>query len=474
MRLTVGMALVTIAVGAMSVRVQQPPPRLFSDEEVRNVMSYWAEPGRYRVEAPPGVIKTGPLQVRLSPAASQWLWNYNKARGIGKTPPTETPPPLTPDEKEWEKWIDAKVAHDRWEAAKRCSELNSAITGKRVVFDEIQNPEPAHPGPIPASLFALAGDPPPFATTVVPLSHVVRFDEKTRMTNQDNTPMRPRYAYYRFPQGVMHSGKRIRERPKKELDSLFGDADVTKSEQKVLAAVSMLEGGFESVNTYDTGFVSVGFIQFACLKDGAGSLGQVLRRYKNSSPKEFQKDFRAFGLDVTEEGSLVAIDPATGAELKGADAAKKIIDDKRLIAVFQRAGERSRDFRVAQIAVAKALYYPGSDEVKITVGGRELTGKVSDFVNSEAALATLLDRKVNTGKLEPLADVLSYCAEQCAAKSLKDLSKYERDIAAMLKYRKDYLADDSLTQPGPSLLAKRDYEEILSRRGARSGRKPPK
>lgn len=465
---------VLAAVGALGLGWQSVPQRRFSPEEVAKIAAHWRADGRYTVRAPAEASKAGPWQVRLSVEGSTWLWNYNRARGVGKGPPTLDPEPKNPDEESWEKWIDAKVARDRWLAAKAAATLNAAVLGKESSRDAARDPEPPDPGPIPQSLLALAGNPPPFAAPIVPLVHEVRFEGKTVVRYTDNPPMRARYAYYRFSQGVMHVGKKVRDTPAEELDSLFKEAGVTPSERKVMAAVSMLEGGFESVNTYDTGFVSVGFIQFACLKDGAGSLGQVLLRHKKRSASQFEADFRRFGLDVTDQGALVALDPSTGAELVGAEAAGKIIDDKRLIAVFQRAGEFSRSFRVAQVLVAKEQYYPASDEVRVDLGnGKALTGKVSEFVRSEAGMATLMDRKVNTGKLDFLPEVLSYCAERAGAKSLKDLAKYERDIAALMKFRTDYLADTSLSQPGPSLLAKRDYEELASRRASRNARRPP-
>ncbi len=483
---------------------------LFSDRERDEVLRFWSQPGRYDVGLPKEAATSGPFQVRLTVAGSSWLWNYAKTRGIpkgqsisdfglrisqssgkraqatekGLTP--QTPPSVTNQTEGgasgtqsairnpqseipiWENWIDAKVAYDRWLAAKACASLNAAVLGKPFPVPDLE-PEP---GPIPESLLALAGNPPAFAEPATPAEHRVRFDDR-EIVYVDNRPMRPRYAYYRFPQGVQQFGKRVRDLTAKDLKQLFEEAGVTESERKVMAAVSMLEGGFESVNTYDSGFVSVGLIQFACLNDGAGSLGQLLRRHKADNPRNFQADFRRFGIDVTPEGTLVALDLTTGAELTGVESARKIIDDKRLIAVFQRAGEASRWFRIAQIRVARDLYYPGSDSVAVQVGEKVLKGRISEFAKSEAALAVLMDRKVNTGKLEGLEDVLAYCAEACGAKSLKDLAPYERDIAAFMKFRAEYLADPSLSQPGPGLLAKRDYEAIASRRAQRSARKPP-
>lgn len=457
-----------LAIGATPQEPLQEP--LFTRDERLKVLEYWANPERYASSLPSNASKVGVWQVRLSEKASKWLWDYRKALNLPKIPPGEVPPPLTPEQQGWENWIDARVAWDRWQAGKTSEERNAQRQGRKPAFDE---PQPPNPGPIPAALFNLAGEPPAFADVVSPSAHRIRFDDGVQIDYVDNPNMRPRYAYYRFPQGVMHAGNRVRDMAPAELERLFEEAGVTASERRVMAVVSLLEGGFESVNTYDTGFVSVGFIQFACLSGGAGSLGQVLLKLKSEKPDEFQTHFRRLGIDVTPSGQLAAISLLNGEELWGPRAAQAIIDDKRLIAVFQRAGQVSRAFRVAQIAVAKEQYYPANDAVSVTLSdGRSLSGIVSDFIKSESAMAILMDRKVNTGKLDPLAEVIAFCAEECNAKELKDLSRYERDIAAALKYRKDYLLDASLTQPGPAVDARRNLVE-MSRKGSRAGRTPP-
>ena len=68
--------------------------------------------------------------------------------------------------------------------------------------------------------------------------------------------------------------------PDARLKALFAAAGFTGSEQRVMKAVSRLEGGFDSVNTYDTGFVSIGFIQFITEGEGKGSLLEVLQQEK--------------------------------------------------------------------------------------------------------------------------------------------------------------------------------------------------
>ncbi|MBI5707459.1 MAG: hypothetical protein HZC36_10785 [Armatimonadetes bacterium] len=467
-----GIAVATTLLACVAIgRPQSTAPGLFSDDERSQILAFWSAPGRTSIAPWSDPARGGPWQVRLTADGSLWLWNYNKARGIGKTPPNQVPGAQNEEQRSWEAWIDAKVARDRWEAGKLAESMNAALSGRLPDANPLANPEPPIPGPIPDGLFALGGNPPNMAVAVVPLTYQIDLGEGRRSVLTDHPAMAPRYAYYRFPQGVMLGGRRLKDLPQAELNRLFEAAGVSAKERKAMAAVSSLEGGFESVNTYDTGFVSVGFIQFACLQGGSGSLGKLLLQYKANQPEAFQSDFHRFGVDVSPEGSLVVVDPATGAEVSGQSAARKIIDDKRLIAVFQVAGASSEPFRVAQIAAAKGQFLPSADSVSLTIGSKTLSGKLSDVFRSEAGLATLMDRKVNTGNLEPITDLLAVCAEECGADSLADLAKYERDLCVALRYRKDFLADASLGQPGPAVNSGRDYKALASRRASRNSRK---
>lgn len=417
---------------------------VFSPPEVSAVLAYWSAPGRYAATATPGAVKSGPWQVRLTPEGSLWLWNYQKAIGAGKAPPTQNPA-TSGANAPWEAWVARKIARDRWLAGRLCSSANATLNP--AFAPPPPEPEPAVPGPIPEDLLAVLGNPPPFAAPVVPMQHIVTFDDGETITYADQVNAGPRYAYFRFPQGVMQAGTPLKSVPAQELDDLYTASGLTPFEQRVMRAVSRHEGGFESVNTYDTGFVSVGFIQFACLEAGSGSLGKVLLRQKTDNLASFEQDFRRFGLDVDEQGRLVVVDAGTGAVLAGSAAARKIIDDKRLIAVFEKAGRRSRAFRLAQILTAKESYYPADDPITVTVAGQTITGKVSDVIRSEAGMATLFDRKVNRGNTDPFRETLARLMEERGITTFEEASSLEREIVKALKYREDFLADPSLSQP---------------------------
>jgi len=183
------------------------------------------------------------------------------------------------------------------------------------------------------------------------------------------------------------------------------------------------------------------------LAEGKADLSNVLRQMKNDDAAAYQSDFRRFGMDVQSDGAITVVDPVTGAELAGNAAVLKIIDDKRLTAVFQRAGRRT-PFRVAQIKVAKSYYWPENDLLRVTLADGAITeGKVSDVVRSEAGIATLLDRKINTGNIRVLSDVVARIMNIHHIKTLSQVAKYEREIIAAMKYRTDFLAEKTLGQP---------------------------
>ena len=414
----------------------------FSNEERAQVISYWNENGRYEIGPRDGSEKNGAWTVRLTPDGSTWLWRYQRFVMKQPLPPTakgDLVPGDTQSQK-WESWVRAKIASDRWRAAQDAARLNGQNAPPETA--------PPFPGLIPAALEKSVGAPPPFAAAVAPRKFTVRFDDGYVAQYHDNiAPGNIRYPYYRFAAGVNSDGVSLRKMPPEQIEKLFARAGMTPFEQHVMRAVSLLEGGFDSINTYDTGFVSVGLLQFASLSDGAGSLGELMRFYKRSDTAHFNNDFRRFGLDVADDGTLIALDPATGSETRGADANAKIIFDKRLIAVFQRAGKQSEAFQIAQLRQAKIRFYPADFQISFALNGQQIGGVVSDVVKSEAGMATLMDRNVNVGNIRLLNTVLPQLMSENHLTVLSQLSPYEREIIRRMKWREDFLENVSLAQP---------------------------
>jgi hypothetical protein len=366
-------------------------------------------------------------------------------------PTLDTTPDINGPYGEWEAWVRNKLAYDQWQAQQRVHLANG--TGRlpsdvRLVAATPEAFAPPAPGMMPERLRQICGDAPPFAEAVSPKTYRVTFDTPDEtFAYTDHVRLRDRYAYYRFPEGVVTYGERLSEMPEAERDTLFRLAGFTPSEQRILSAVSRLEGGFETVQTYDTGYVSVGFIQFVSLEDGRADLAHVLYQMKVAMPAEFDAEFRRFGVDVRADRTLTVVDPNTGAELVGKNAVLRVIHDKRLTAVFQRAG-RHAPFRVAQIQVAKAYYWCNNDPLTVTLGdGTVLTGTIGEVVQSEAGLATLLDRKINTGNLNGFPAVVQRVMLSRGARTFAEAARYEKEIVKAMTYRANFLADTGLGQP---------------------------
>jgi hypothetical protein len=429
------LCLAALAGPPLGVELSVP---LYTEKERSFVTGYWNKPGRYQVS--PNTV----WEVRATPEASTWFHAYRRTVfGNGKLPPgADIRPALDGPYGEWERWVTAKLDYDRWQA-----ERAAATANKQAV--SLFSAAPPQPGPPPATLAASCGNPPAtFIAAVRPNTYHVTFDKpEESFTYTDHVKLRERYAYYRFANGIVTYGTRLSQMPEAEKASLFKAAGFSPAEQRIFSSISQLEGGFETVQTYDTGYVSIGFIQFVTLAEGKHDLSEVLLTMKRDYPKEYADDFRRFGIDVRPDKTLVCVDPDTGRELAGNDAVMKIIEDKRLTAIFQRAG-RKTPFRVAQIKIAKSYYWPQQDALAVTLpDGTPVSGKVGDVVKSEAGIATLLDRKINTGNIRTLPGVVQSVMSTHGCKTLAEAANYEKEIVAALKYRMDFLADASLAQP---------------------------
>jgi len=443
MKITFGVSTIAAALmAAIPVSCDAKVRMGFSESAALGIRRNWADTVTYVVGAPVNASKIGYWQVRLNPEASKWIWNYERSVGRGKVAPATNAVITAEMKTRWDAWVENKVKFDRANCAQIAQSRNIELQGLAQPVPEVAQ----DPGAIPADLAQIMPAPPEFAEVVTPQRHFIVFPD-CKHEFEDNPNMRAKFAYYRFRDGVMDGGQAMRNMPASELQKLLIAAGISESERRVFNAVSILEGGFDSVNTYDTGFVSVGFIQFACLSGGAGSLGQVLLSQKQNDPTTFDNDFKSRGIDVTSKGELIALNLDTGESTFGSNAAAQIIQDKRLIAVFQRAGRVSVPNRLAQLRVAKALYYPAEDQVLVTVDGKLYTAKVKEFIKSEAGMATLMDRKVNTGTFGNLNGVLTDLIRKYKLNTLAQASAYEAEIVRGIKWRRDYLSDTTLSQP---------------------------
>ncbi|MEA2552269.1 MAG: hypothetical protein QOJ65_445 [Fimbriimonadaceae bacterium] len=451
---------------------------LFDAKDRRTVKQTLDKEVHLEVGTPPYADRRGAWQVRLTAEGSKWLYAYSRAKA-----------PADADRSGWASWIDAKYAFDRAAAAQRVAELNGekvasqktkaqpiseydfddegSVGGMEEVPAETVEQSPSKGnddlGPMPDGLRDLLGDAPLFVAAVKPQLYKISFGDEPPVSFIDQAPVRPKYLYFRSGDGVISGGTPIKTLPEDQVRDLCEKAGINESTWRVMRAVSSLEGGFDSINTYDTGYVSVGFIQFTTGQNGNGSLGSVLLQEKTQDPDAFQKDFKRYGIDVTDKGVLAVYDAEHDEELVGKDAVLEVMKDKRLSGVFVRAGKLSEAFRIAQLRLAKDRYYAGDDIVTLKLDEKDVDLRVGDVIKSEAGLAILMDRKVNTGNIRMLSSVLQNVAEECAAKCADDLAAYEDQIVASVRFRRDFLADTTLSQPGAS---ERSLNNLSSRGGS--------
>ena len=456
----------------------RPSETLFSPAEREKIVSWWQTENRYQIELAEMDGQKGPFTARLNPDASTWLLAYTKAvSGSVKVAPTQTAKASNSgDTKGWEDWLSVRIKHDwqtaRAEAQRRNTALLTAPSETLSADDtnagssratlpsrgsrkprrgqDSSTAIPPHPGPAPQSLIDALGAPPVIASVVAPNRHIIHFDIENRTIEMlDNVRLPERYAYYRFPKGVNSVGAPTSNtgNETEQTKELFTEAGLSDTARKAFTAISKLEGTFEASQTYDTGYVSIGFIQFTTGPDGDGSLIRALVDEKTSSPDTFIEDFHRYGIDVTSDGKISVIDPKSGAELIGTDAVKCMVDDPRLVGVFVHAGRYSIKWKAAQVRAAYKVYWPMDAEITLQLAGSPTTCKVSDIVQSEAGITTLLDRKINRGNIREFPDVVNRIAKAHGCATLDEIRLYEKEIVAAMRYRVDFLKASDLGQP---------------------------
>lgn len=205
MRPVIPLSLVLTAATAGGVFVhktqaaQQQP--LFTEVERKALVAYWNAPGRYSVEVAPVVPgKPGPWAVRLTPEGSTWFLTYQRAvLGGKKIPPSQT---AKGGVAEWESWIDAKIAWDKFHAQKLADAANGANTVAVASAGSAPLPKPqatpSYPGSAPTALLAAAGNPPAaFHSAITPMQYTIRFDDNDEpYIYRDNVRFdKDRFAY---------------------------------------------------------------------------------------------------------------------------------------------------------------------------------------------------------------------------------------------------------------------------------------
>ncbi|MFM9873327.1 MAG: hypothetical protein ACKVQS_07675 [Fimbriimonadaceae bacterium] len=425
--------LLAISIGQLQT---ESPAGAFSETEADRLVSYWNQPERMKSE---DVNPSQPYQPVYSPIASAWLYNFYKKRDPNQPLiPTKPVVARTARHKEWDATIDQQYSQDYAWAQSVAAWMNAGIAS-----NQTEGPVSRPLSPIPADLQTTAGTPPPFFLVNRPQKITINLESYFGIF-EEGVEVPRKYPFLRSAIGTVSSSTPPNDY---ELNTLAAAANLPKNLIKPLAAVARLEGGFDTINTYDTGGISMGIIQFASLMTGRGSLSTLLQTYKNRQPSEYAANFRRYGIDIAFDGRLTVIDPRTGFENSGADAVRVVVEDKRLTAVFQRAAKLSSNFRAAQVRLLGDSYNPAKLSIPVTLGSITTSVQISNFINSEAGLATLMDRLVNRGTIDPLPAVVSNLARENNITTISGLASLEKLVIERMTYRHDFLAVSNLGQP---------------------------
>lgn len=211
---------------------------------------------------------------------------------------------------------------------------------------------------------------------------------------RDNVTHSP---YMVYPQGIVYGGQSAIELDVQTIESV----GLTANQAKALQYVSLHEGKFDAINSYDKAIFSYGFIQFTGASAVGGSLNRVLASMKAYAPAAFQRVFQRVGIDSEGAGTLPTTTVVTenGSRLRNDDAWLYIQRNLHLYGAFIQAGYEPSLIR-EQLRMANMLYVQAALNFKldVTLGGiRIIVPKISEVITSEGALTAVIALAVNQG-----------------------------------------------------------------------------
>jgi hypothetical protein len=391
---------------------------------------------RWRLEGSCALETTGKLRM-----TRRYFWWRQRVEAFL----LRAPKPVKDKVEDWRRWLGEYEAHAQWKMRQK-------------------GQSPGDPGRVPMELTRQMldgeslGEPPAPVFRFI-LQYNVRLPDNSQYSFRDDA-LHVDDKNLLQDTGVTKAGMRVCSRA--EVDEYLTSAGITDAtERKVMKKVSEVNGGFESINTCDTSFISVGFVPFTSGETGEGSLVQLLRIMRTMNPSEFEAYFRSLGIDIDAK-ALVVAHPESGKLLRGKEAVSAIIEDKRLTALFYNAGKKSRAYQIAQLKLAREVYYLASHEFSLKAlapSGDQavllsISGKYGDVLRSEAGKVALMDRAVHEGVENAKRTFKEACltvVEEKGLTTVESLALYEALITPVLqspgKERIRILEDKELTRP---------------------------
>ena len=158
---------------------------------------------------------------------------------------------------------------------------------------------------------------------------------------------------------------------------------------RIVAAMSVVEGRLEAVNSYDDSYLSFGIFQWTAGEaDADGELAALLARFKVADAGAFTECFGQYGLDV----ALAHADATTGGLTLAGAKLRTAADKQTLRGIewayrFWRAGHHA-SMRICQFELAASRV---ARFAELAVQGRPIRA----WVSSEYSVALMLDEHVN-------------------------------------------------------------------------------
>jgi hypothetical protein len=234
--------------------------------------------------------------------------------------------------------------------------------------------------------------------------------------------------------------------------------ELSPSAIAVMKAVSLNEGSFDGINTYDKGFLSLGIFQWTLGQDNRmGELPALLKKIKSFYPGTFKTYFSAFGLDVSEDTNTTYGYLTHRGVPMGMPLQKDMFREPTYAYRFWRAAQEP-DVQAVQIEHAlsrlKNFYWKDSSAA--------MGFTLNKLITSSYGVALLLDNHVNRPSW------VGRCVEQALINTgLSDNPLYWTDqeeialINAYLSIRETYTENTTAPMTSARRRAEKMYEGVL-------------
>jgi len=193
---------------------------------------------------------------------------------------------------------------------------------------------------------------------------------------------------------------------------VLSDAGLHPEHARALSRVSRMEGYFDSINAFDRGIFSFGFVQFAGSAEHGGALNRLMGRVKSRQPLLFEKIFQSAGLDY--EGGVALVADEEGTWLAVDACWQYIRATPPLYGPFIQAG-REPLLALEQIGLAAALFVQPTLEAPLEIPGMP-TARFQDLLVTEGSLALAIALSISQG-VEGMARLFAHAITRLAYRS---------------------------------------------------------